>query len=337
MPLKDTFDPSHLTFLFAQPFNPDLTTSGVLTWLNLADIAYFGSLPPSRTIRITTTYRINNVPVGVTRTVNIASVNGAEGEDGTPLPPQTDDAAVEIPTAAYVLDKWRINPASGETSSGQVITFGIAITSTGTLTITKMPLRDTFVEDHLTFLFAQPFDPDLRTSGILTWTDLASASRFGEMPPGRSIRLTTTFLVDNIPENVSITTNTVTVDGAEGADGIPLPPQSDDADVHFPTPTPTPPPDPPPDPGPPDDPNTPTDSDDDDDDGNRNAPPPSEDPSGVPTPTPTPPAGANLTLPVNLLPETGFSASSSQVGWPLIVVLVLSVFIGWGIHRIYRE
>lgn len=95
LPLRDVYDPDHLTFAGATP-PPDLTAAGVLTWFNLADPALFGPLPPGRAIDISTSFQINQVPESVTNTINIALVEGATGIDGIVLPPATATAPVII-------------------------------------------------------------------------------------------------------------------------------------------------------------------------------------------------------------------------------------------------
>jgi uncharacterized repeat protein (TIGR01451 family) len=140
----------------------------------------------------------------------------------TPTDPGGIDIAIEV--ARYQLDKRLIQPANGVVARGKPVQFGIVITSTGNISLTKLPLKDTFIEEHLTFQSAIQFAPDSIAAGSLGWNDLAASNRFGPLPPGRAIALTVTFIVDNVPPVVTTTFNLATVQGAEGSDGAPLPP-----------------------------------------------------------------------------------------------------------------
>jgi|GEM_PF-1775520 len=310
VPLQDTFNENHLTFLNANP-PPDTTGPGIINWNDLTTV--FGPLFPNQTIFISVTYTVDPIPNTVTNTVNVATVNGAEGSDGTVLPPLTDTAQVFFPppVASFEMDKRLISPANGLTSSGQVITFGISITSTGNISITKLPLRDTFNEDHLTFLSATPA-PDSNGPGITNWNDLTTF--FGPLFPGQSISIIVSYTVDQIPSNVASTMNVATVEGAEGIDGSVLPPLSDNAEVFFPTPS--------------SPPSSGTGGGDDD-------PPP------TPTPTlpPPPPPPATPQLPVLFLPETGLRETADTgvgiAGGVYALLTVLSV--GIAIYYVRRK
>jgi hypothetical protein len=330
LPLRDAVDPTQLTFLNATP-PPDLVTAGVITWTDLATPSLFGYLDPNRTIVLTTSYRVNNVAADVTSLTNTATVEGAQGADGSPLPTKSDQAQVQVPSlkASYIFDKRLIAPANGQAQAGDVITFGLTITSTGNLTIAKMALRDTFDENHLTFHNSTP-TADSNQPGLTVWTNLIN--NFGLLSPGQTISLTVAYTVDPVPSGVLNTTNVATVDGVEDSLGNGLPPLTDMATVNFPatpvpslTPTPVPAtPIPAPKNAPP---NNDTDDDNDDEDSPAQPIPPSPTlPSqtsaavpattvpGVPNSGPAAPVepGATPTLPVTLLPETGLKGISSE-------------------------
>jgi hypothetical protein len=280
---------------------------------------------------------------------------------------------VDIPIsfADYELDKRLIDPANGQSKPGDMVKFGIALTSTGNLSIARLPLTDTFITQHLTYVTAEPFLPDVVGTGVITWSDLARADRFGLLPPGRRINLTVTFQVANpLPNGVTNTVNFVRVNGATGTDGIPIPPQNDDEGIDFPPPTPT---------------ITPTliptavppvDEDDDGGDGGDpplNPPstsipsPPTINPPGGETPnTPTPRTSPTATLlppppgttytptptglfggvpgaatstvfPVALLPETGHSSGSAFSTGALLVVVCFGLGLAWLVLQHYHD
>ena len=271
--------------------------------------------------------------------VNTATV------DSPITPPAQGGISVPVNVARYELNKRLIDPASGIADTGQVITFGLTITSTGNISITKLPLRDTFNEDHLTFLRANP-PPDFTAAGVISWTDLAALTLFGPLPPGRTIDLTVSFIVDPIPPGVTNTINFARIEGAQGSDGSSPPPVEATDVVDFPGPissaTPTP---------------TATKSPDDDDDG---GPPPATPVGNIPpggtsppvgSPQASPPANGSVTpaltpgaglppngpgiaatgtaLPVNLLPETGLRSAVGVNVWYLAGVLVFGLLVWW--------
>ncbi len=278
-----------------------------------------GTIDPLETIRITFQTVILE---------NYAEINNQATVNADNAPPPIDPGGVIIPlsVARYELDKRLISPANGLSAPGEIITFGLTITSTGNISITRLPLQDTFNEDHLSFLQSIPA-PDITAAGVITWSDLATTTRFGPLNPGRAIDLTVAFTVDQIPASVLNTTNMASVVGAEGSDGILLPPADDPAEVFF---QPLPAPDPDPDPGPGDD----RDDDDDDDDDSPSAA--AQSPPAAPQPPPTQPAP--VTLPVEFLPETGLGAvetSTNQSGWFVLPLLAVgfTTFYFWKKHR----
>ncbi len=276
--------------------------------------------------------------------VNIIS-NTAEVD--SPAVPPSDPGTVAVPVNVprFELNKWLLDPSTGIATSTQIITFGITITSTGNLTITKLPLYDVYDSERLTFLSAEPA-PDLSTSGIITWQNLATSTRFGPLSPAQTVSLTLTFQVNTIPESITNTINVALSNGGEGDGGISSPPEEEEEEVRFPTPissvitatdtapppletatptvTPT-----------PASPTTDTSetSDDDDDDGDE-----------APTPTPTPSSNSSdqtqddpsqPVLPINVLPDTGTSAPVSTAGLQFIILLT-SLTILWMIVQICK-
>ena len=271
-----------------------------------------GTLTLSEVVTATFEAIIN---LGAESIVNTATV------DSPLTPPRQGQVDIPLAIGRYDLDKRLLNPANGLASAGQIITFGLTITNTGNISITKLPLRDTFDESHLTFLTAAP-PPHLTASGVITWSDLATPTLGGPLPPNGTIGITLTFAVDQIPATITTTLNVARVEGALGSDGSRLPPAEADAPVNFlPPPTPTPQPD-----------------DDDDDLPPPTAtpiPPPASPPKieipPTPTeapailPTPTPPAMPSPTvtptvLPVKILPETGQRPSPPSTPWCFLLL-----------------
>ncbi len=272
------------------------------------------------------------------------------------LVPEEATVSVPLSVARYELDKKLVSPADGVVEAGDIITFSLTLTSTGNISITTLPLRDNFNATYVTFLNAITTSPDSTSTGIITWTNLADNSIFGPFDPGDRIEILTSFLVNPVPDTLTNTTNTASVNGAVGADGAPIPDQSDPAEILFVTPTPTSTPTPTVTPTP--DPNTGSgsggSSDDDDDDGG----------SGAPTPTPTSAStgggivsgvgesglgtgsgaapgtgdstGTGEEMPVTLLPATGVREGQSlSMFFNLLVVISLTsvLLIFWLKHQ----
>jgi uncharacterized repeat protein (TIGR01451 family) len=106
----------------------------------------------------------------------------------------------------YRVSKTLIDPPAGEVERGRVITFGLTITNTGTMTVTQLPLRDEFDPAHLTFRAASLAPDDTSTAGVLAWTDLTSA--LGDLAPGQPVGLALSFEVPaDLPAEVTGTHN----------------------------------------------------------------------------------------------------------------------------------
>ena len=133
---------------------------------------------------------------------------------------------------------------------GELITFRIRITNTGSSVITGLPLADSFNMDFLTYLnasIAPNSGPGAGPTGQLIWNDLTGA--LGELLPGAGVEVLVNFQAkaDTTAEAGTVTVNTATVSGItadpDGAAGPaprfpdPLPPQSAQAPVGIVNPT----------------------------------------------------------------------------------------------------
>ena len=321
MPLRDEYNPDHLEFLSATPPQNN-TPNGTIIWDDLAAPSVYGPLVPSQTIYITTTYRVK-IPDDQTNTVNTATVEGAKGRDGSTLPPLTDTARVEVPpVASYLFDKRLISPADGQSAPGKTVIFGLTITNTGNLSLTKMALRDTYNQNHLIFKNGIP-SPNQTDPGLLFWQDLTT--NFGDILPGQTINLTTTYTVNPELTGVPDTNNVATVEGVEDSLGRPLDPQTDGVEIFFPSAPAT----------------TPSNggNNNNDDDGDHSPP-------AVATPLPqssnfNPPAAPvtpeeTPVIPVAFLPETGLIEETSGLVTSVLLfagVLILGAAIWLGRRR----
>ncbi len=256
----------------------------------------------------------------------------------------SDSVTIFTPTQAgpplYQITQSLVDPPDGFVVSGQVITFNVAITNSGSETITNFPIQDNFDAAQLTFQNASPA-VDLVTPGQLNWNDLTLTE--GDLPPAASANLLISFIVNQLP--VTVTEIALQAIGIEGelSDGTILPACSARATVNVKQPEPTPTPTPTLAPSKTPDRSTP--------------PPPSTTPTQTPpsstTPTQTPPSsttptatsavvntpvgvGTTTVFPVALLPETGtrdlkYEERAFSGGFLLLVLVSsLAVMYFWG-------
>jgi hypothetical protein len=180
---------------------------------------------------LTVTVRAEQYPPGGVFT------NTAIIDDATDVPTDTDDEPTNVIDVGFVLSKRRITPSPVDV--GENVEFLIVITNTGSLTITRLPLRDTYDPVYLAYLDALPL-PDVTASGVITWNDLTPALPGAVLPPGASTQVWVQFEALTSTQHLipSVTVNTAVSDGAQ-AGTVDLPPVQDDADVGVETDVPT--------------------------------------------------------------------------------------------------
>jgi uncharacterized repeat protein (TIGR01451 family) len=234
-----------------------------------------------------------------------------------PADPAIVNVTVPFRVEGYDVSKTLIDPVSGVTTPGQVITFELAITNTGNVTITNLPLRDTYDENYLTFRSAS-VAPDSEVPGVITWTNLIAA--LGNLPPTTTINAVVSFdVVDNIPAGVANTTNIVLGEGVQDSNGRTQTIMCGEANVSFATPTPT---------------STPTLIPTSTPKPKRTTEPTATpQPAATPTAPPPPSPAPSPTPAVLLLPETGVGPVRTRPLWPLITLPGLGFLAGWVIYR----
>ncbi|MEP7188524.1 MAG: hypothetical protein ABI901_04935 [Roseiflexaceae bacterium] len=98
---------------------------------------------------------------------------------------------------------------------GQYVDFTIRITNTGTISITKLPVIDTYDANVLRFDQASP-PPSTSDNGQLTWTTLPTDTQGGPLQPGQTITIKTHFRVIGISD---MTINRARIQDAIGQGG----------------------------------------------------------------------------------------------------------------------
>lgn len=98
---------------------------------------------------------------------------------------------------------------------GQYIDFTIRVTNTGTISITSLPVLDSYDAQVLRFDQSAP-PPTTATSGQLTWTTLPTDALGGPLQPGQTITIKTRFRVIGISD---LTINRARIQDAVGQGG----------------------------------------------------------------------------------------------------------------------
>jgi uncharacterized repeat protein (TIGR01451 family) len=271
---------------------------------------------------------IGTIDAGGSKLVSFLAETDAIGEfiNAASLTPSADPAAVEVMVpvlpSGYEVSKSLIDPSSGVADPGQVITFNLTISNTGTVAITELPLRDEFDPDVLTYSSAS-IEPNNRddSAGEISWDDLTDS--LGDLAPDSApYVITLSYVVSSdLPSGVTSTINRAFSTGAQSSDGSPQAITCAEAEVSFNVPEPTPTPSP-----------TPTPTPDDGDDDKKDPTPTPIPPSSVATPPPAPaPAPTPAVL---LLPETGVGRATETIPlWPLALLPGIGLVLGWVVYR----
>jgi hypothetical protein len=226
--VSDTLPLPYVSFVSCAPLDQcDGETSpgsGVVSW-HLGDRLPHNSGLVYDSGWLTLTVRVDQRPPGgvFTNTVII--------DDETDVPPAEDDEPTLVPDASYALSKERVTPSPVEI--GDTVQFLIAITNTGALSITHLPLEDTYDPVYLEYVSSLP-QADSVSPGVLVWDDLTSVlPGYGfVLPPAESTQVLVEFTAITSTQHLDppVTVNTAVSEGALTAAGE-LPRQEDDADV----------------------------------------------------------------------------------------------------------
>jgi uncharacterized repeat protein (TIGR01451 family) len=174
---------------------------------------------------VTLTVQAIEYPPGGTFT-NVAVL-----DDETDTDPDQDDETTNVLDAGLTLTKRRISDSP--VAVGKNVTFTIAITNTGAVTITRLPLEDTYDPTYLQFQAALP-EPDADEPGRLAWDDLTLGLPDNLFVPGQSTQVLVVFTALTTTQHLSppVTVNTAVSAGAETPTDV-LPPVEDEDDVEI--------------------------------------------------------------------------------------------------------
>ncbi|HDQ70993.1 MAG TPA: DUF11 domain-containing protein, partial [Chloroflexi bacterium] len=197
------------------PVDPDVVAEPLLTWLDLGRLAPGDSLTVS--FAVTATPGITGIHV------NLVTATG--DTPGGPIT-DTDDVPITIDEPALRVDKRLV----GWDRERDVLTFTIAISNVGPVTLDVIPLMDDYDYQFLACKHATPApDEVIPNPGLLRWHDLTeSPGGFGQnLPPGAQFEVTTVF---SVVADITRTVNTASVTGARDVDDNPA---NDDEDEEI--------------------------------------------------------------------------------------------------------
>ncbi|MEM7534183.1 MAG: SdrD B-like domain-containing protein [Chloroflexota bacterium] len=92
----------------------------------------------------------------------------------------------------YEIEKTYTGEAEPILTSG-ILSFTIKITNTGNVTITVLPLRDTYNTTYLRYVSSSPASNDNVDDGTINWTDLTTTSFGSDLAPNAVISVIVTF------------------------------------------------------------------------------------------------------------------------------------------------
>lgn len=192
VPLTDTFDSAHLTFVSAVPM-PDMenstatTDTGTLVWRDLT--AFFGDIGPDAGISVRVVMLATNITPDGVRAENSATVANALDEFNLVPPTGNDHDMVTLEVLPHIA-LTKILDTPGPVTVGDEITFTIRITNTGTTTIVTLPLSDTYNAAYIGYVRSIP-PPDRFTAGMVEWDNLTVP--LGNLAARQGITVTVVF------------------------------------------------------------------------------------------------------------------------------------------------
>ena len=131
------------------------------------------------------------VTIAVNRTINGDLTNRATASGFSPLGNPvtfTDDAVVLMASSpGYVLTKRRTGPVARAAQVGEPVTFELTVRNSGDVTLTTVPLSDTYEMAYLRFDTATRNPDDPTNDGLLNWANI------GPLAPGASTSVVVNF------------------------------------------------------------------------------------------------------------------------------------------------
>jgi len=210
VPVVDTYDTNYIQYVSSVPPSVNNVNDGIINWTNIGPIAAFstGTITTTFTaVRSTLSELLTNV--AVTAPLTPTNVPG--------IPPQTNDAPYEISQPGYTVLKTVVSPAM-PAEIGETIVFNLAVVNTGDVTLTTVPLLDTYDTNFLAYISATPASDNNTDDGAINWANV------GPLTSGQTNNILVSFLA--ITNTVGQKTNTVVASPTVPLDEPPVPPQT---------------------------------------------------------------------------------------------------------------
>ncbi len=195
IPLTDTFDSNFLAFSSATS-TPDTVNASQLLWNNI------GPLAVGQSVTLTVQFTATNVAAGTTNTATASAID----LNAMSVAQKSDSATVAVNAGSvpdFAITKTVISTHTLAVS--QTLDFQIAVTNTGSTTLTTISLTDTFDSNTLAFSSAIS-SPDTVNAGQLLWNDI------GPLAVGQGVTVTIHFTVTAITNSITNTATASAVD-----------------------------------------------------------------------------------------------------------------------------
>ena len=213
LPLVDTFDVTYLTYASAIP-PANNVAGGVVTWTDV------GPLP----VGASTTVFLN--VIASASTLSLAETNVVVASPTTPpteppVPPRTNEVPYEISDPQFALNKTIVSPTGRPAVVGESIVFALTVTNSGDVTLTTVPVTDTYDATSISFVSAVPA-ANSSAPGVITWNNV------GPLAPGEIATINATFTAVLPTSTTGSETNTVVASPTTPPDEPPVPPRTNE-------------------------------------------------------------------------------------------------------------
>lgn len=183
IPLKDSFNPSCLSFLRAT-LSPDNESEGTLEW---NDITGEGNLGPGESIVIHITFLAIRQ---ANPAINTAIIHNAVDVNENPVTDKESSCEITInKQGSITVEKMRIMPETSNVKIGENVVFQIKITNNSPFSIKSFSLKDTFNPELLEFIGSSIPEPEI-SAGQVEWNNLPGEDN---LEPETSFVFTVTF------------------------------------------------------------------------------------------------------------------------------------------------
>jgi uncharacterized repeat protein (TIGR01451 family) len=213
LPLVDTFDVTYLTYASSIP-SANSVAGGVITWNDI------GPLPAGASTTVFVNVIAAASTIGLSET-NVVVASPQTPPTEPPVPPRTNEVPYEISDPRFEVIKTVVSPTGRVAVVGESIVFALTVTNSGDVTLTTVPVVDTYDATSIGFVSAVPA-PDAIVPGTLTWNNI------GPLAPGEIATINATFTALLATTATGSETNTVVASPTTPPDEPPVPPRTNE-------------------------------------------------------------------------------------------------------------